>query len=233
MVVNLFYSTPHLIPEPGFGYLIPNSIPLEQNPECALGVVYDTYSSIGQDGPGTKLTVMLGGHWWDAFDEYPDEEEGVAMARAIVARHLGITDLPAGTQAKLHRECIPQYTVGHDARMTDAHNELLEEFDGHLSVAGSSYDGVGLNDCVRGARDVVMKLKRSPFSLSGTSLTGLENFSRGREWIEVSEAQEVGDVQEWLQEQTRASEEARREAEDLVKGLEESQKRGKGKKVKK
>lgn len=43
MVVNLHYATPRLhAPAQGFGYLIPQSVPLEQNPECALGVMFDT-----------------------------------------------------------------------------------------------------------------------------------------------------------------------------------------------
>lgn len=72
MVVNLFYSNPSLIPVRGFGYLIPRSVPLEQNLECGLGVVFDSESSIGQDtASGTKVTVILGGHWWSDWPSIP------------------------------------------------------------------------------------------------------------------------------------------------------------------
>ncbi|CAK7214843.1 oxygen-dependent protoporphyrinogen oxidase [Sporothrix bragantina] len=43
MVVNLYYAEPALHhPYRGFGYLIPQSVPLEQNPEGALGVIFDS-----------------------------------------------------------------------------------------------------------------------------------------------------------------------------------------------
>jgi len=181
MVVNLYFKDPHILPERGFGYLIPRSIPFAQNPERALGVVFDSDAVKGQDtASGTKVTVMLGGHWWDAFDAYPDEEEGVNMARAVLHRHLKISDKPAATRVSIQRNCIPQYTVGHESRMQAAHVDLMREFKGKLAVAGNSYTGVGLNDCVRAARDVVMGMKR------GTVSTGLEDAGRKDLYVQVT-----------------------------------------------
>lgn len=176
MVVNLFFSSPDILPVHGFGYLLPRSVPFEQNPERALGVVFDSDASIGQDDvPGTKVTVMLGGHWWDDFDAYPDEDEGASMAKALLNRHLGINEEPRAIRVSLQRNCIPQYGVGHEARMEDA-SLRLESFKGRLRVAGNSYTGVGLNDCIRAARDVVKDL------VNGTGTTGLESFVGGKKW---------------------------------------------------
>lgn len=176
MVVNLFYSNPNILPVRGFGYLLPRSVPFEQNPERALGVVFDSDATIGQDDvPGTKVTVMLGGHWWDDFDAYPDEDEGASMAKALLNRHLGIDEEPRAIRVGLQRNCIPQYGVGHEARMEDA-SLRLESFNGRLRVAGNSYTGVGLNDCIRAARDVVKGL------VDGTGKTGLESFVGGKKW---------------------------------------------------
>lgn len=176
MVVNLFYSNPDVLPVHGFGYLLPRSVPFEQNPERALGVVFDSDASIGQDDiTGTKVTVMLGGHWWDNFDTYPDEDEGASMAKAVLKRHLGICEEPRAIRVNLHNKCIPQYGVGHEKRMEDT-NRRLESFNGRLNVAGNSYTGVGLNDCVRAARDVVKGF------VDGTGRTGLESFVGGKKW---------------------------------------------------
>ena len=184
MVVNLYYENPNITPERGFGYLIPRSIPFEQNPERALGVVFDSDACIGQDSAsGTKLTVMLGGHWWDSFDSYPDEEDGAAMAKAVLKRHLKIDEEPVAIRVGLQRECIPQYTVGHEKRMKAAHGELMRGFKGKLSVAGNSYTGVGLNDCVRGARDVVKDV--TGYHGSG-GITGLERFTSEQRWVKVT-----------------------------------------------
>jgi oxygen-dependent protoporphyrinogen oxidase len=182
MVVNLYYSNPSIIPYKGFGYLIPRSVPWTQNPERALGVIFDSEASVGQDSArGTKVTVMLGGHWWDDFNVYPDEDEGAAMAKAILNRHLHIDEQPIAVSVGLQRECIPQYTVGHNARMKNAHGELMRLFRGKLKVAGNSYTGVGLNDCVRAARDVVMGMKSRP-----GDTTGLETFLAEPKWVKVA-----------------------------------------------
>ncbi len=176
MVVNLFFSNPNILPVHGFGYLLPRTVPFEQNPERALGVVFDTDASIGQDDvEGTKVTVMLGGHWWDDFDTYPDEAEGAAMARGVLERHLGIEEFPRASRVSLQHNCIPQYAVGHDERMEKAH-WTLNRWGGRLRVAGNSYTGVGLNDCVRAARDVVKGL------VDGTGKTGLDDYAGGRKW---------------------------------------------------
>ncbi|KFY94105.1 hypothetical protein V498_04064 [Pseudogymnoascus sp. VKM F-4517 (FW-2822)] len=103
MVVNLYYTNPNLVPQPGFGYLIPQSVPFSQNPEFALGVVYDSEATPGTDNaPGTKLTVMIGGHYWDGRSaaELPTPEEGQLLAERVLARHLKITDKPDRGEAE-------------------------------------------------------------------------------------------------------------------------------------
>jgi protoporphyrinogen/coproporphyrinogen III oxidase len=182
MVVNLYYANPSLLPVHGFGYLIPRSVTWDQNPERALGVVFDSDASPFLDtAPGTKVTVMLGGHWWDGWDAYPDEAEGVAMAKAILKRHLKIEEEPTVVNVGLHRECIPQYTVGHEERMGKAHEELTKTFKGKLAVAGSSYTGISVNDCVRSARDLVGAIKSQGLG----RVTGLERFLEpfGNRWV--------------------------------------------------
>ncbi|KAI5284810.1 oxygen-dependent protoporphyrinogen oxidase, partial [Ascosphaera aggregata] len=89
MVVNLYYDTPNITP-PGFGYLIPESVPFDQNPERALGVIFPPPQEAEQDDStgGTKIGVLLGGHWWDDWDisNLPSEEEGIQMAKNILQR---------------------------------------------------------------------------------------------------------------------------------------------------
>lgn len=177
MVINLYYSTPKLLQTitppggfprvdvlSGFGYLIPNSVPFNQNPERALGVIFDSditpdlWTSVPEDEQGTKLTVMMGGHWWDGWSEYPTSEEGELMAKAVLARHLGITEEPKVCQANLQQDCIPQYHVGHTARMRRGHEALVDTYGDRLRVAGSWYHGVGVNDCLRVAFDTAAGL---------------------------------------------------------------------------
>jgi protoporphyrinogen/coproporphyrinogen III oxidase len=150
MVVNLYYTNPRLVKRPGFGYLLPRSLAFEQNPEFALGVVFDSYATPDlDDSSGTKLTVMLGGHWWDGWKSFPSEAEGIRMARSLLRRQLDIEDEPALAVATLQKDCIPQYHVGHTERATALGRKLREAFGNHLEVAGASWHGVSVNDCIK------------------------------------------------------------------------------------
>lgn len=194
MVVNLFYRNPTILPVTGFGYLLPRSIPVEQNPERALGVIFGSETSrgssnmpsalnetwTGQDSAsGTKLTVMMGGHWWSSWplSDLPDEGSAVEMAKAVLERHLGITDAPAVAKARMQWSAIPQYEVGHHERMARLHQDLRREFGGRLKVAGSAYQGVGVNDCVQAARKACHYIREGL-----DEMTGLENFGQGMRW---------------------------------------------------
>ncbi|KAI0515301.1 hypothetical protein F5B22DRAFT_636584 [Xylaria bambusicola] len=160
MVVNLWYPNPNLLAEHGFGYLIPSSTP--ENEEGALGVLFDSdLRTDDNEMPGTKLTVMLGGHHWDGWEYFPSEEAGIAMAKEVVRRQLGInSDERVVASTRLCRDCLPQHFVGHRDRMKEAHYELLSAFQGHLSVAGPSYTTIGVIPSMRAGFDAAMRVAR-------------------------------------------------------------------------
>lgn len=154
MIVNLYYSNPDLLPVQGFGYLIPRSISMDQNPERALGVIFGSSSSVGQDtAPGTKVTVILGGHWWDDWHhtDFPDHDSAVKMARSLLQRHLHVTDTPLEARTRLQKNAIPQYTVGHQMRMHELSGAIRDEFRHRLTLAGNWYGDAGVTDCVKQA----------------------------------------------------------------------------------
>lgn len=167
-IVNLWYPNPDLTARtPGFGYLIPQSVPTEKNPHAALGVIFDSDRDRAAGtpectaAPGTKLTVMLGGHYWDylAPESWPNAEEAAAMAIDTVERQLGIPATEAVyTSTKVCRECIPQHLVGHRARMAQAHTELYNAFRGTLAVVGGSYTSPGVLPTLKAARDMALKI---------------------------------------------------------------------------
>jgi oxygen-dependent protoporphyrinogen oxidase len=211
MVVNLYYQNPDLIPRAnaGFGYLLPRSVPFEENPERALGVIFSSETSgrpgtlvpgsgevrdgsaqeadshPGQDtAPGTKITVMLGGHWWTQWDpqDLPDEEQAIDMAKSLLKRHLDIDDMPEVAQARLQRNCIPQYPVGYREDMATVHDALLSEYQGRFKVAGPWWQGgVGVNDCVRAAREASWAVRHQ-----WDDKTGLEQYAQDEVWCLVN-----------------------------------------------
>jgi protoporphyrinogen oxidase len=152
MVVNLWFAEKNLLPVSGFGYLIPKDIAADQNPELGLGVIFDSDALQDQDTvAGTKITVMLGGHHWDGLPDraLPDTAQGVDHAKSLIARHLKITVDPVATCATMRRNCIPQYHPGHLDRMRKLRSALQDKYESRLALAGSSYDGVGVSDCIR------------------------------------------------------------------------------------
>lgn len=160
MVVNLWFENPRLLDgNHGFGYLVPQSAP--GNDECVLGVLFDSDLESRDERPGTKLTVMLGGHYWDGWDRYPSEDMAKEMALQAVQRHLRISpDEKVIASAHLCRDCLPQHYVGHRERMKNAHYDLLTAFKGQLSVAGPSYTAVGVMPAMRAGYDVAMRVAR-------------------------------------------------------------------------
>ena len=162
----------------GFGYLIPQSVPFEQNVERALGVVFGPYAR--DTAPGTKLTVMLGGHWWDGWHALPTDDEAVAMAKAVLARHLRIpVDGFAYTAVVDAPRCIPQYTLGHADRVADLHAALRREHQGRLRVVSTDTHGIAVHDCTLAAWDVVQSLKGGGWQ---EDRTGLERQVDARPW---------------------------------------------------
>ncbi|KAH9908896.1 hypothetical protein F4778DRAFT_767974 [Xylariomycetidae sp. FL2044] len=160
MVVNLWYPNPNLLADNhGFGYLVPTSTP--DNDECILGVIFDSDLQIRDERPGTKLTVMMGGHYWDEWQHLPTEEMAIQMAKHALSRHLGISETEDGiASARLCLECIPQHFVGHRERMSKAHYELLSAFKGQLMVAGPSYTSIGVIPAMRAGFDAAMRVAR-------------------------------------------------------------------------
>lgn len=164
-IVNLWYENVQLDQVyPGFGYLIPQSVPAENNPHAALGVIFDSDrdAAAGIDNRpnrGTNLTVMLGGHYWDYVDpaSWPSAEDAITMAKDTVQRQLGIPATePTRASTKRCSNCIPQHLVGHRGRMAQTHKELSDAFAGTLAVVGGSYTMPGVLPSLQAARDVAL-----------------------------------------------------------------------------
>ncbi|KAJ0066656.1 hypothetical protein NL108_016760, partial [Boleophthalmus pectinirostris] len=116
-VVNLEYQG-SVLPEKGFGHLLPSW----EDPGV-LGVVYDSVFFPEHNSPGTestRLTVMMGGAWFQEVFGDPDQVSPdllLSTAESAVKRHLGIRERPLWSNVALHRDCIPQYHLGHAQRV--------------------------------------------------------------------------------------------------------------------
>ncbi|XP_029959396.1 protoporphyrinogen oxidase isoform X2 [Salarias fasciatus] len=150
-VVNLEYEG-SILPVQGFGHLVPSS-----EDQALLGVVYDSVpfpQHNRPDGLTTRVTVMMGGAWFHQLlgGAHPASQEQL-LSRAVeaVRRHLGVTAEPSWSRVCLHRDCIPQYFLGHFGKV-ESMRHFIRTHELRLSLTGSSYDGVSVNDVVFSAR---------------------------------------------------------------------------------
>ncbi|XP_034029826.1 protoporphyrinogen oxidase [Thalassophryne amazonica] len=156
-VVNLEYEG-SVVPAPGFGHLVPSS-----EDRGVLGVVYDSLvfpQHNRQTGQTTRLTVMMGGAWFQEVfgdpDQVPVEHLRTVATRAVQC-HLGISTMPSWSHVAVQKDCIPQYHVGHRHRVESIRNYIRTNRL-PLSLVGASYEGVSVSDVIFSGRTAVEEL---------------------------------------------------------------------------
>lgn len=154
MVLNFSFNKPKDPKYTGFGYLVPQS---EPNPEQVLGVIFDSDVGKGSElilgkpypSPSHRenVTVMMGGHYWKDGN-IPSSEECVERAKKVLKRHIGLeVDESTEFDVELHKQCIPQYGVGHMERIDQFKNIISKETHHRVALAGMSFGrGVGISD---------------------------------------------------------------------------------------
>ncbi|XP_035989254.1 protoporphyrinogen oxidase [Fundulus heteroclitus] len=156
-VVSLEYDG-SILPVMGFGHLVPSC----EDPGL-LGIVYDSVPFPQHNRPHgqtTRLTVMMGGAWFQNVFGAPDAvttEDLLASATEAVRWHMGVNVAPSWSNVALHRDCIPQYYIGHSQRV-DSMRGFIKNKNLSLSLIGSSYDGVSVNDVIFSGQTAVTEL---------------------------------------------------------------------------
>lgn len=71
----------------------------------------------------------------------------IAIARRHLQEDIGIFSDPISVDVSIARKAIPQYTVGHLERVAQIEASLKQDAP-NIHLAGASYYGVSVNDCV-------------------------------------------------------------------------------------
>jgi oxygen-dependent protoporphyrinogen oxidase len=138
-------------PLDGFGFVVPRA---EGRPIIACTFSSVKYAGRAPDGH-VLLRVFVGG----ALDEAAldaDDARLIAVARVQLAELLGARGEPVLASVSRHRRAMPQYHVGHLARV-EAIELGLRRHPG-LALAGAAYRGVGIADCVRSGESAAAQL---------------------------------------------------------------------------
>ncbi len=154
-VVALGYSKAEVGRPEGFGLLVPRG---ERLP--ILGVLWDS-SIFPNRAPEEKvlLRVMIGGARQPEL-AMKEDNELMELAKEGVRITMGIEADPLFTEVFRYPKAIPQYVVGHQKRL-ERIEEILKQLRG-LFLGGNAYRGIGLNDCVKNAKEVAHSIMGNP-----------------------------------------------------------------------
>ena len=140
--VNLAYRRSDIAhPLDGYGFVVPH---VEHRKIMAC-----TFSSVKYAGRAPEDTALLrcfaGGALQPDLLDQPDETLE-AQVREDLEALLGISGAPILCRTTRYPDCMPQYNVGHLDRVTRIETRL-KQFP-TLALAGKSYRGVGIADCI-------------------------------------------------------------------------------------
>ena len=126
----------------GFGFVVPF---IEKRSLIAC-----TFSSVKFSGRAPDGHVLLRAFAGGALQPEIfalDEAEMAARVEADLRELLGINEKPLFTEVAKWERSMPQYEVGHLDRVVEIENEV-SKLPG-LTLAGNSYRGAGIPDCIR------------------------------------------------------------------------------------
>lgn len=135
----------------GFGLLTTTSAQKE-----ILGVLWDS-SIFNNRAPLNKksVRVMIGGQRNPTLALKSDAEL-IEIAKKGIQETMAVSTAPDVIFVERYEKGIPNYTVGHNAKMTKLFDEI-KEYKG-LYLSSNAYFGVGLNDCVSNSKKCAHKV---------------------------------------------------------------------------
>ena len=135
----------------GFGFLVPRG----QGPRI-LGALWETSIYEGRAPEGKALMRIMIGGATDPDAIHMSDDELVHTVRADLERTMSLRIIPEFVRIIRHQRGIPQYTVGHPARLA----RIDAQLQGHpgLFLAGNSYRGVSINSCVAEAPGIAARI---------------------------------------------------------------------------
>ncbi|MEU3254540.1 protoporphyrinogen oxidase [Streptomyces sp. NPDC006997] len=134
------------LPE-GSGFLVP---PVDGHTIKASTFASRKWGWIAEDDPDVVVLRTSLGRYGETEILRRDDADLVAVSRADLRAATGLDAAPVATRVTRWDDGLPQYVVGHHARVARV-REHLGKLPG-LAVCGAAYDGVGIPACIAGAR---------------------------------------------------------------------------------
>ncbi|MFQ5800298.1 MAG: protoporphyrinogen oxidase [Candidatus Hydrothermarchaeales archaeon] len=135
----------------GFGFLIP-----KKEGRRILGCRWDSSTFDYRAPPEHVLLWAIVGGAIKPDLALLEDEVILKLVKEELREIIGVSKDPAFIKIFRHEKAIPQYVVGHSARLEEI-ERLLEGYPG-LFITGNAFRGVGINDCTRNAPIVARKV---------------------------------------------------------------------------
>ncbi|GAA2328707.1 protoporphyrinogen oxidase [Streptomyces kunmingensis] len=145
LITMAFRTSEAHLPE-GSGFLVP---PVDGHTIKAATFASHKWGWIGADNPDLRIVRTSVGRYGDEKDLARDDADLVDVARRDLGAATGQTAAPVAAHVTRWQDGLPQYPVGHTARVARI-REHLAQLPG-LTVCGAAYDGVGIPACIASA----------------------------------------------------------------------------------
>ncbi len=126
----------------GYGYVVPR-----REGSSTLACSWATSKLPGRAPAGHVLTRVFFGRSGQEVDDGTSDSELIDLARTELQSTLGVVQKPVFARVDRYPQGMPQYTLGHLDRV-DRIEKLASKTPG-VFLAGNSYRGVGISDCIR------------------------------------------------------------------------------------
>ncbi|MFZ5471584.1 MAG: protoporphyrinogen oxidase [Myxococcota bacterium] len=158
--VHLGFRRSELARRPrGFGFIVPASLR-----RAVVGAIYVSAVFPWRAPEEAELFTCLVGGALRGEVLNDDDEALFASAGGALRELLGVTAPPLFRELVRWPRGIPQYNVGHLARLERIDARLASH--PGLTLTGNAYRGLGVNDCIRNAAALADRLTNAPASLS-------------------------------------------------------------------
>ncbi|WP_455210409.1 protoporphyrinogen oxidase, partial [Kaarinaea lacus] len=138
----------------GFGFLVPH-----KEHRKILGTLWDSSIFENRAAENTALLrTMIGGAQFPEMAELsPDQLQDIVLAE--LQSIVGLKGDPEMAKVYQWRQAIPQYLVGHGAKLKTL-SDCLTAHPG-LYLTGNAYRGIGMNDCIANAYQLADEIGHS------------------------------------------------------------------------
>jgi oxygen-dependent protoporphyrinogen oxidase len=122
-----------------------------------------TWASVKYEGRAPDdlalIRVFVGGYRGQERVQMRDEEL-VQLVRRELGALIGVEEPPRWTRVCRYLKAMPQYHVGHLARVA----RIEQRADAHVNfaLAGNAYRGVGIPDAIKSGYDAARRVLRGP-----------------------------------------------------------------------